>query len=145
MGHYIEVHSSIIEKQVRHLLSNDNIIGVRECASIWLAPIVQLVVAAAHTNFKEIAFTKVTPYPGTSSLLCSRVRSLYVLCHDWCSMIKVTERYEDLLWYPILVKFPGCGYHRIIEMQGREVNAWNDMVMDQWRKDVENHPRGWRI
>jgi hypothetical protein len=33
-GHFIEVHSSIIEKQERYLLSNDNIIGVRECVSI---------------------------------------------------------------------------------------------------------------
>jgi hypothetical protein len=40
--------------------------------------------------------------------------------------IKITPRYEDHLWYPILVKF--AGYHHIIEMQGKEVNAWNDMI-----------------
>ena len=34
-AHHIEAHSSIIEKQERYLLSNDNIIGVRECVSIW--------------------------------------------------------------------------------------------------------------
>ena len=41
-------------------------------------------------------------------------------------MIRVIPRYIDHLWYPILVKM--AGYHRIVEMQGREVNAWNDMV-----------------
>ena len=41
-------------------------------------------------------------------------------------LIKITPRYEDHLWYPILVKF--AGYHHIIEMQGKEVNEWNDMV-----------------
>ena len=51
-------------------------------------------------------------------------------------------RYEDHLWYPILVKFPGSSYHRIIEMQGVEVNAWNDMVREQWQKDTEGQPRG---
>jgi hypothetical protein len=42
---------------------------------------------------------------------------------------KYTPRYIDHLWYPILVKM--AGYHRIVEMQGREVNAWNDMVEEQ--------------
>ena len=30
---------------------------------------------------------------------------------------------EDDLWYPILI--PMGGYCRIVEMQGKEVNAWN--------------------
>jgi hypothetical protein len=53
---------------------------------------------------------------------------------------RIVPRYEDHLWYPILVKMGGG--HRIIEMQGVEVNAWNDMVREQWRKDTEGHPRG---
>ncbi len=60
-------------------------------------------------------------------------------------MIKVTPRYVDHLWYPILVKITCAGYHQIVEMQGKEVNAWNDMVREQWKKDTEGHPRGWRI
>lgn len=60
-------------------------------------------------------------------------------------MIKIIPRYEDHLWYPILVKFPGCGNQHIIEMQGKEVNAWNDMVRKQWEDDTKNQPRGWRI
>jgi hypothetical protein len=43
--------------------------------------------------------------------------------------IRVIPRYVDHLWYPILVKF--AGYHHIIEMQGRSVNEWNDMVRNQ--------------
>ena len=35
-------------------------------------------------------------------------------------------RYVNHLWYPILVKMDG--YHRIVEMQGKSVNEWNDMV-----------------
>lgn len=38
------------------------------------------------------------------------------------------QKYEDHLWYPILVKIQGAGYHRIVEMQGKAVNAHNDMV-----------------
>lgn len=55
--------------------------------------------------------------------------------------IRIIPRYEDHLWYPILVKM--AGYYRIVEMQGREVNAWNDMVEEQWRQDTKGHPRGW--
>lgn len=40
--------------------------------------------------------------------------------------VKVTPRYVDHLWYPILVKMGGG--HWIVEMKGREVNEWNDMV-----------------
>jgi len=40
--------------------------------------------------------------------------------------IRVIPRYVDHLWYPILVK--AGGGHIIREMQGREVNAWNDWV-----------------
>ena len=58
-------------------------------------------------------------------------------------MIKVIPRYVDHLWYPILVKMGGG--HRIVEMQGREVNAWNDVVQQQWYEDTKNYPRGWRI
>lgn len=39
------------------------------------------------------------------------------------------QRYEDNLWYPILVKIGGN--HKIVEMQGRDVNRWNDMVANQ--------------
>ncbi len=52
-------------------------------------------------------------------------------------------RYEDHLWYPILVKVGGG--HVIRELQGREVNAWNDMVRQQWEQDTKNHPRGWYV
>ena len=55
-------------------------------------------------------------------------------------MIKVIPRYVDHLWYPILVKMSGG--HTIVEMQGRKVNEWNDMVKEQ---DTKVHPRGWRI
>lgn len=57
--------------------------------------------------------------------------------------VRVIPRYIDHLWYPILVKI--AGYHRIVEMQGKEVNAWNDMVRKQWDEDTKNHPKGWRI
>ena len=56
---------------------------------------------------------------------------------------KLIERYEDHLWYPIIVKIGG--ERRIVEMQGIEVNRWNDMVRQQWYEDVKNHPRGWCI
>jgi hypothetical protein len=59
--------------------------------------------------------------------------------------LKVIPRYIDHLWYPILVKSFGGGGHRIVEMQGKEVNAWNDMVREQWRQDTKDYPRGWRI
>lgn len=36
--------------------------------------------------------------------------------------------YEDNKTYPILVKYPGAGYHHIVEMLGSEVNRWNRMV-----------------
>lgn len=43
--------------------------------------------------------------------------------------IRVIPRYVDHLWYPILVKMGGgC---RIVELQGRSVNEWNDMVRAQ--------------
>ena len=58
---------------------------------------------------------------------------------------RIIPRYEDHLWYPILVKFPGCGSHHIIEMQGKKVNEWNDMVAKQQEEDIKNHPRGWCV
>lgn len=58
---------------------------------------------------------------------------------------QVIPRLEDRLWYPILVKFPGGGYHHIIEMQGKAVNAWNDQVRTQQQQDTKGHPLGWRI
>ena len=42
------------------------------------------------------------------------------------TQIRVIPRYVDHLWYPILVKI--TGYNRIIEMQGRAVNEWNDKI-----------------
>jgi hypothetical protein len=57
---------------------------------------------------------------------------------------RMIPRLVDHLWYPILVKASGGGCV-IREMQGKEVNAWNDMVELQWRQDTKNHPRGWRI
>jgi hypothetical protein len=56
---------------------------------------------------------------------------------------KIIPRYVDHLWYPILVKMGG--YHRIVEMQGKSVNAWNDRVRKQWKQDTKNHPRGWCV
>lgn len=58
-------------------------------------------------------------------------------------MIKIIPRYVDHLWYPILVKVGGG--HKIVEMQGRKVNEWNDMVSRQHLEDTKNHPRGWRV
>jgi hypothetical protein len=49
-------------------------------------------------------------------------------------MIKIYERYKDDLWYPILTKIGG--YNRIVEMQGKEVNAHNDSL------PKINYPRG---
>lgn len=60
-------------------------------------------------------------------------------------MIKTIPRYEDHLWYPILVKMPWSTYYKIIEMQGREVNRWNDAIVEKYHKDTKDHPRGWRI
>ena len=54
-------------------------------------------------------------------------------------------RYEEHLWYPILVKFPGCGSRYIIEMQGKEVNEWNDMVRNQQEQDTANSKKGWCV
>ena len=54
--------------------------------------------------------------------------------------VRIIPRYVDHLWYPILVKM--AGGHKIVEMQGRKVNEWNDMVKEQ---DTKGHPRGWRI
>jgi len=58
---------------------------------------------------------------------------------------KHTERYIDHLWYPILVKSSGGGRRRIVEMQGKEVNRWNDMVREQWLQDTKGYPRGWCV
>ncbi len=60
-------------------------------------------------------------------------------------MIKVGPTYEDHLWYPILVRYGGAAYCHIVEMQGREVNAWNDKVRRQWEQDTKGYPRGWCI
>lgn len=53
------------------------------------------------------------------------------LIGHWLNMtqIKIIPRYVDHLWYPILVR---CGgFCRIVEMQGRKVNEWNDWVASQ--------------
>jgi len=42
--------------------------------------------------------------------------------------LKITPRYIDNLWYPILVKLGG-GY-KIVEMQGKEVNEYNRKVYE---------------
>lgn len=52
-------------------------------------------------------------------------------------------RLVDHLWYPILVKMGGG--HRIVEMQGKKVNEWNDMVRKQWEEDRKNSPKGWYV
>lgn len=39
--------------------------------------------------------------------------------------------YVDHLWYPILVRVRGSNHSRIVEMQGCEVNAWNEYVRSQ--------------
>jgi len=56
---------------------------------------------------------------------------------------RIIPRYIDHLWYPILVKMGGG--HRIVEMQGKSVNAWNDQVEEQYNQDIKHHPRGWSI
>lgn len=56
---------------------------------------------------------------------------------------RIIPRYEDHLWYPILVKLGGG--HRIVEMQGKKVNEWNDMVAEQYKQDTNNYPRGWCV
>ena len=57
--------------------------------------------------------------------------------------VRVVPRYIDHLWYPILVKMGGG--NKIVEMQGCEVNRWNDMVRQQYYEDTKSHPRGWSI
>lgn len=54
--------------------------------------------------------------------------------------VRITPRYEDHLWYPILVRLGG--YCRIVEMQGKEVNEWNDMVRVLW---VPPSRKGWLV
>jgi hypothetical protein len=44
--------------------------------------------------------------------------------------IRIIPRYVDHLWYPIIVK-SSAGGTRIMEMQGKSVNDWNDMVRNQ--------------
>jgi len=44
--------------------------------------------------------------------------------------LRITPRYSDNLWYPILVKSYGGGYCHIIEMQGKEVNEYNRKVYE---------------
>ncbi len=56
---------------------------------------------------------------------------------------RIVPRYEDHLWYPILVKV--AGGHVIRELQGKSVNEWNDMVRRQWEQDTKRHPRGWCV
>ena len=59
---------------------------------------------------------------------------------------KVVPRYENDLWYPILVKIPNSSNHMIVEMRGKEVNEWNDMVRRQWREDTKRDWRkGWYV
>jgi hypothetical protein len=41
-------------------------------------------------------------------------------------MIRIIPRYNNHLWYPILVKLGG-GY-KIVEMQGKTANDWNDSI-----------------
>ncbi len=45
--------------------------------------------------------------------------------------IKPIPRLIDHLWYPILVRVRGSNHCRIVEMQGCEVNAWNEYVRSQ--------------
>lgn len=41
----------------------------------------------------------------------------------------VVKRYDDNLYYPILVKF--AGYRNIVEMQGKTVNLFNDGIKQE--------------
>ena len=45
-------------------------------------------------------------------------------------MFRPYIRYVDHLWYPILI--PSGGGHRIVEMLGADVNAWNDRLHRQY-------------
>jgi len=51
-------------------------------------------------------------------------------------MLKSVSRLEDHLWYPILVR--RCGNNHIIEMCGKEVNAYNDSL----EKPTRLYPMG---
>ena len=53
--------------------------------------------------------------------------------------IKIIPRYVDHLWYPILVRMGGG--HRIVEMQGKQVNQWNDMVAEQNAEERRRWPQ----
>lgn len=56
---------------------------------------------------------------------------------------RIVPRYEDHLWYPILIKSGGGCIIR--ELQGKSVNEWNDMVRQQWEQDTKGHPTGWCV
>lgn len=45
------------------------------------------------------------------------------------------HRYVDHLLYPILLKVQNSGYYRIVEMQGRDINRWNDAIAEQLNKE----------
>lgn len=49
--------------------------------------------------------------------------------------VRIPQKYEDNLWYPILVL--AGGGHRIVEMQGKSINAWNDAA------DGKSPPKQW--
>ena len=57
-------------------------------------------------------------------------------------MIQGRDIYEDHLWYPIIVIDYRDGTRQIVEMQGREVNAYNRIVNHYYSP---HYPRGWRI
>lgn len=48
-------------------------------------------------------------------------------------MIRIVPKYIDHLWYPILVRVGG--YSRIVEMRGKDVNSWNDMIEENNRSN----------
>ena len=54
--------------------------------------------------------------------------------------IRVIPRYVDHLWYPILCQVRGSNHCRIVEMQGKSVNDWNDMISrGQGVELIKNH------
>lgn len=57
--------------------------------------------------------------------------------------IKPIPRLIDHLWYPILVRVRGSNHCRIVEMQGCEVNAWNEYVRSQ-KPEITVHGWVWK-
>ena len=56
-------------------------------------------------------------------------------------MFKVVPRYEQHLWYPIVVRYGTTSRCKIVEMQGKQVNDYNDWVREH-NAQFKKYPLG---